>query len=363
MKTTALTDKHIALGAKMVEFAGYNMPVYYSGIVDEHNTVRKEVGIFDVSHMGEFTVKGPDALNFLQYVTSNDVSKLWDGKIQYSCLPNDQGGIVDDLLVYKIADDDYYLVVNASNMEKDWNWLNKQIGKFNVKMNNISDDISQVAIQGPNAVTVLQKLTDVNLSEIQYYTFKIDTFAGVKDVIISATGYTGSGGFELYAKNADMPQIWDKIFEAGTTEGLKPIGLGARDTLRLEAGLCLYGNDINDTTSPIEAGLGWITKFEKDFIMKPHHLSLKENGVKHKLVGLEIIDKGIPRQHMEILNSKEEIIGEITSGTNSPFSGKNIAMGYVETLYSKVETPVFIRSRNKLLSANVIKLPFYKKIS
>jgi aminomethyltransferase len=248
-------------------------------------------------------------------------------------------------------------------MEKDWNWLNKQKGKFNVKMENISDDIAQVAVQGPKATSVLQKLTDVNLSEVQYYTFTIDTFAGVKDVIISATGYTGSGGFEIYAKNADMPAIWDKIFEAGKPEGLKPIGLGARDTLRLEAGLCLYGNDINDTTSPIEAGLGWITKFEKDFIMKPHHLSLKENGVKHKLVGLEIIDKGIPRQHMEILNSKEEVIGEITSGTNSPFTGKNIAMGYVATEFSKVETPLIIRSRNKLLNANVIKLPFYKKTS
>ena len=363
MKTTALTGKHVALGAKMVEFAGFNMPVYYSGIIDEHNTVRKGVGIFDVSHMGEFTVKGPDALSFLQYVTSNDVSKLSPGKIQYSCFPNDQGGIVDDLLVYNMNPNDYYLVVNAANLEKDWNWINQQKNGFDVELKNISDEVSQVAVQGPLAITALQKLTDVDLSSVSYYTFMIGTFAGVGNLIISATGYTGSGGFEIYAPNKEMPAIWDKIMEAGKPHDLKPIGLGARDTLRLEAGFCLYGNDINDTTSPIEAGLGWITKFNKDFIMKEHHLKLKENGVSKKLVGLEIVDKGIARQHMEIEDGKGNLVGEITSGTQSPYTGKSIAMAYINNGFNHPESEVMIRSRNKLLKALVVKPPFFNKDS
>lgn len=363
MKSTALTEKHIALGAKMVPFAGYNMPVYYEGIKIEHNTVRDQLGVFDVSHMGEFTVKGTDALSFLQYVTSNDVSLLQPGKIQYSCFPNDKGGIVDDLLVYNKSENSYLLVVNASNIEKDWNWVTKLAENFDVELENISDQIAQIAVQGPKATQALHALTDVNLEDISYYTFKIGTFAGIPDVIISATGYTGSGGFELYSKNEDMAEIWDKVFEAGKEYGVKPIGLGARDTLRLEVGFCLYGNDIDDTTSPIEAGLGWITKFNKNFVMKDHHLKLKEEGVTKRLVGIELIDKGVPRQHMEILNSAEEVIGEITSGTQSPYTGRNIAMGYVTKPFSKSDTELYVQSRNKLLQAKVVKLPFYKKIT
>jgi aminomethyltransferase len=363
MKSTALTDKHIAFGAKMVPFAGYNMPVYYEGIKSEHNTVRDGVGVFDVSHMGEFTVKGEDALSFLQYITSNDVAALQPGKIQYSCFPNDKGGIVDDLLVYNKDENSYLLVVNAANIDKDWAWVTKQAENFNVELENISDDIAQIAVQGPKATQALQPLTDVNLDEISYYTFTMGTFAGIPDVLISATGYTGSGGFELYSKNADMPQIWDKVFEAGKDLGIKPIGLGARDTLRLEVGFCLYGNDIDDTTSPIEAGLGWITKFNKDFIMKDYHLKLKEEGVKKRLVGIELLDRGVPRQHMEVLNSDKEVIGEITSGTQSPYSGRNIAMGYVAKPFAKSETELFIQARNKVLQAKVVKLPFYKKIT
>jgi len=361
MKTTALTDKHIELGAKMIEFAGYNMPVYYSGIVDEHNAVRNNCGIFDVSHMGEFEVIGPDALSFLQYITSNDVAKLFPGKVQYSCFPNDQGGIVDDLLVYMKAENSYLLVVNAANIEKDWAWVNKNKGSFNVKLTNISDGIAQVAVQGPEAIKVLQPYTQANLSDMVYYTFIITEFAGIKDVIISTTGYTGSGGFEIYTKNEDMPKIWDLFFKDAGKTGLKPIGLGARDTLRLEAGFCLYGNDINDTSSPIEAGLGWITSFNKDFIMKNYHLKIKTEGPKKKLVGIEMIDRGIPRQHMEILNSDQKIIGEITSGTNSPFTGKNIAMGYVDSDYAKPDTEINIAVRNKLLKAKVVKMPFFNK--
>ncbi|HPD64446.1 MAG TPA: glycine cleavage system aminomethyltransferase GcvT [Bacteroidia bacterium] len=361
MKTTALTEKHIALGAKMVPFAGFNMPVYYTGIIEEHNAVRNNTGIFDVSHMGEFKVTGPDALHFLQYITSNDVSKLFPGKVQYSCFPNDQGGIVDDLLVYKIADDDYLLVVNAANIDKDWEWVNKHKAKYNVKLENISDEIAQVAVQGPNSAAVLQPYTDHPLSDMAYYTFFIGKFAGIDHVIVSTTGYTGSGGFEIYTKNEDMPKIWDLFFKDAEKTGLKPIGLGARDTLRLEAGFCLYGNDINDTTSPIEAGLGWITKFSKDFIMKDYHQKLATEGVSKKLCGIELIDKGIARQHCEILNENNEVIGEITSGTNSPYTGKSIAMGYVKTPWSTPGTEIFISVRNKLLKAVIVKMPFFNK--
>lgn len=361
MKTTALTEKHISLGAKMVPFAGFNMPVYYSGIIEEHNCVRKNTGIFDVSHMGEFKVTGPDSLPFLQYITSNDVSKLYPGKVQYSCFPNEQGGIVDDLLVYKISEEEYLLVVNAANIEKDWEWVIKHKNGFNVQLKNISDEIAQVAVQGPNSIKVLQPYTDYPLAEMPYYTFFIGKFAGFDNIIISTTGYTGSGGFELYASNKDMPEIWDLFFKDAEKTGLKPIGLGARDTLRLEAGFCLYGNDINDTTSPIEAGLGWITKFNKDFIMKDYHQKLATEGVSRKLCGIELIDKGIARQHMEIFNEKGDVIGEITSGTLSPYTGKSIAMGYVKTQYSSLGSEIFISARNKTLKAVIVKMPFFNK--
>lgn len=360
MKNTALTQKHIELGAKIVPFAGYNMPVSYSGIKDEHNTVRNNVGVFDVSHMGEFEVRGPKALDFLQYITSNDVSKLVQGKVQYSCFPNDKGGIIDDLLVYKFTDEHYLLVVNASNIEKDWNWVNLQNKKFNADLTNTSDNVAQIAIQGPKALDALKELTELDLGEMEYYTFKVGTIAGIDNILISTTGYTGSGGFEIYSSNEDMPKIWDKIFAHNNELGIKAIGLGARDTLRLESGFCLYGNDINDTTSPIEAGLGWITKFSKDFIKKDYHLKLKEEGVERKLVGIVLVDKGIPRQHMEILNEKEEIIGEITSGTQSPLTKKSIAMGYIAKGYRKSGTEVFVKSRNKILKANVSRPPFFK---
>lgn len=360
-KNTALTQKHIALGAKMIPFAGFNMPVYYSGIIDEHLTVRNHVGVFDVSHMGEFTVKGKGALDFLQYITSNDVSKLVAGKIQYSCFPNDRGGIVDDLLVYMMNENDYMLVVNAANIEKDWDWVNRYTGKYEVEVKNISDDLSQIAIQGPATTEALQKLTDVKLDELVYYTFTIGKFAGFDNIIISATGYTGSGGLEIYAPNEKMPAIWDAVFEAGKNYGIKPIGLGARDTLRLEAGFCLYGNDITDTTSPIEAGLGWITKFTKDFLSKPVFLEQKEKGCNRKLCGIELIDKGIPRHEFKLFNTNNELIGEVTSGTQSPLLDKPIAMGYVKTEYSEPGTEILMEARNKFLKAKIVKLPFYKK--
>lgn len=361
MKTTALTQKHIDLGAKMVPFAGFNMPVYYSGIKDEHNTVRNAVGIFDVSHMGEFTVNGPKAFELIQYITSNNVANLFPGKVQYSCFPNDKGGIVDDLLVYKISEEQYTLVVNAANIDKDWSWVNLQNEKFGAEITNKSDYYAQVAVQGPLAVKALQPLTDVDLSSMEYYTFTIDKFAGFDDIVISATGYTGSGGFEIYANNDQMPIIWDKIMQSGQEFGIKAIGLGARDTLRLEAGFCLYGNDINDETSPIEAGLGWITKFDKDFILKDHHLKIKEQKPSKKLVGFELIDKGVPRQHMELVNDNGEVIGEVTSGTQSPLTGKSIGMAYVNSAYSKTGTEINIQSRNKLLKAQIVRPPFFGK--
>lgn len=356
MKTTAFTDKHIALGAKMHEFAGYNMPIEYSGITDEHLTVRNGVGVFDVSHMGEFWVKGPHALEFLQKVTSNDVSALTIGKAQYSCFPNGKGGIVDDLLVYYYETNKYLLVVNASNIEKDWNWClaNNTVG---AELENASDWMSQLAVQGPKATEMLQKLTSVNLSEIPYYTFKVGQFAGVENVILSNTGYTGAGGFELYFYPENADKIWNALFETGAEYGIKPIGLGARDTLRLEKGFCLYGNDIDDTTSAIEAGLGWITKFVdgKDFIDRPFLEKQKAEGVARKLVRFELSERGIPRHGYDIVNETGEIIGHVTSGTMLPDSKKGIGMGYVQTAYSKAGSTIYIQIRNKNLEATVVK--------
>lgn len=360
MKTTALTQKHIALGAKMVEFAGYNMPVSYSGLNDEHVTVRNHVGVFDVSHMGEFRLKGDKALDLIQQVTSNDASKLTDGKVQYSCLPNETGGIVDDLLVYRYKADEYYLVVNASNIDKDWNWIQK-FNTEGVEMINMSEEMSLLAVQGPKAIDTLQKLTDVNLSSLEYYSFTIGKMAGIDDVIISNTGYTGAGGFEIYVMNQDAENMWNAIFEAGAEFGIKPIGLGARDTLRLEMGFCLYGNDIDDTTSPIEAGLGWITKFTKDFTNRAYIENHKQNGVSRKLVGFEMIERGIPRHDYPIVDAAGNIIGKVTSGTQSPSLNKAIGMGYVKTEFSKPDTEIFISIRDKAIKAKVVKIPFLQK--
>ena len=359
MKNTALSHIHEQLGAKMVPFAGYNMPVQYEGINIEHETVRNGVGVFDVSHMGEFFLKGENALALIQKVTSNDASKLVDHKIQYSCLPNNDGGIVDDLLVYRISEKEYMLVVNASNIEKDWNWIS-QHNDLGVEMINNSDEISLLAVQGPKASEALQTLTDIDLSTMVYYTFKIGEFAGCKDVIVSATGYTGSGGFEIYVKNKDAEAVWDAVFKAGAEFGIKPIGLAARDTLRLEMGFCLYGNDINDTTSPIEAGLGWITKFTKDFVNAEALKKQKEEGVTKKLIAFEISEKGIPRQGYEIVTKDGTVIGEVTSGTMSPSLKKGIGMGYVTTAYAKRDTEIFIQVRKKAIPATIVRLPFYK---
>ena len=362
MKSTAFTEYHKQHGARMLEFAGYNMPIEFAGVNEEHLTVRNKVGVFDVSHMGEFWVKGENAFDLVQWLTSNDVSKLTEGKVQYTCFPNGEGGIVDDLLVYKFADDNYLLVVNASNIEKDWNWVNKQ-NKFDAELINASDDIAQLAIQGPDTIKALQKLTDINLDEIPYYTFKTGEFAGIDDVIISATGYTGSGGFELYMKNEDAGKIWEAIFQAGKEFDIKPIGLAARDTLRLEMGFCLYGNDIDDTTSPIEAGLGWITKLvdTNNFIDKQFLINQKEEGVSRRLKGFELIDKGIPRKAYEIFDSEGNKIGVVTSGTMSPVLKKGIGMGYLNKGFTKLDTEIFIKVRKKMLKAKVVKLPFYKK--
>lgn len=360
MKNTALTAVHEKLGAKMVPFAGYNMPVQYEGVNIEHETVRNGVGVFDVSHMGEFFLKGEHALALIQKVTSNDASKLVDGKAQYSCLPNNEGGIVDDLIVYKIADQHYMLVVNASNIEKDWNWI-AQHNDLGVEMINNSDAYSLLAIQGPKAAEAMQSLTAIDLTNMGYYTFQIGEFAGIKDVIISATGYTGSGGFEIYFKNEDAETVWNKVFEAGAAFGIKPIGLAARDTLRLEMGFCLYGNDINDTTSPLEAGLGWITKFDKEFTNSDNLKKQKEVGVTRKLVGFELIERGIPRHDYEIVDADENVIGIVTSGTQSPSLGKAIGMGYVPTELAAVDSEIYIRIRNKDIKAKVVKMPFYKK--
>lgn len=361
MKHTAFTKIHEALGAKMVPFAGFYMPVQYEGLLIEHETVRNKVGVFDVSHMGQIWVKGPKALDLIQWVTSNDASKLYDGKVQYSCFPNFEGGIVDDLLVYRIDSETYLLVVNASNTEKDWNWINAQ-NKFGATLYNASDEISQLAIQGPLALKAIQKLTDTPIMDMEYYSFKKVNLAGVKDVILSINGYTGAGGCEIYMANKDAEKIWNAVFEAGAEFGIKPIGLGARDTLRLEMGFCLYGNDINDTTSPIEAGLGWITKFteDKDFINKQALLKQKTDGTSKKLIAFEMIDKGIPRQHYQIMNAEGSEIGEVTSGTQSPSLKIAIGMGYVAKEYSKLDTEIYINIRDKALKAKVVKLPFYK---
>ena len=360
MKNTALTAVHEKLGAKMVPFAGYNMPVQYEGVNIEHETVRNGVGVFDVSHMGEFFLKGEHALALIQKVTSNDASKLVDGKAQYSCLPNNEGGIVDDLIVYKIADQHYMLVVNASNIEKDWNWI-AQHNDLGVEMINASEEYSLLAIQGPKAAEAMQSLTSIDLNNVGYYTFQIGEFAGIKDVIVSATGYTGSGGFEIYFKNEDAETVWNKVFEAGAAFGIKPIGLAARDTLRLEMGFCLYGNDINDTTSPLEAGLGWITKFDKAFTNSENLKKQKEAGVSRKLVGFELIERGIPRHDYEIVDADGNVIGIVTSGTQSPSLGKAIGMGYVPTQFATVDSEIYIRIRNKDIKAKVVKMPFYKK--
>jgi aminomethyltransferase len=360
IKNTALTDKHIALGAKMVPFAGFNMPVQYEGVNAEHETVRNGVGVFDVSHMGEFVLKGPNALALIQKITTNDASVLFDGKAQYSCLPNGKGGIVDDLIIYRKNQDEYFIVVNASNIEKDWNWISSH-NDLGVEMENLSDEYSLLAIQGPKAAEAMQSLTDIDLSNMVYYTFQIGNFAGIPDVMVSATGYTGSGGFEVYVKNKDVNQLWDKVFEAGASYGIKPIGLAARDTLRLEMGFCLYGNDIDDTTSPIEAGLGWITKFTKDFIDSDLLKKQKEEGVSRKLIAFEMVDRGIPRHDYLIEDAEGNTIGKVTSGTMSPSMKIGIGLGYVTKEFSALETEIFINIRDKGVKAKVVKLPFYKK--
>jgi aminomethyltransferase len=359
MKNTALTAIHIGLGAKMVPFAGYNMPVQYNGINAEHETVRKAVGVFDVSHMGEFILKGEGALDLIQRVCSNDAAKLYNGKVQYSCLPNEDGGIVDDLLVYRMDAKTYMLVVNASNIKKDWDWISKY-NTYGVDMKDISDRTSLLAVQGPKAAEALQSLTDTDLGSMEYYTFTKGTFAGIDNVVISATGYTGAGGFELYVDNAHAEAIWNAIFKAGEPFGIKPIGLGARDTLRLEMGFCLYGNDIDDTTSPLEAGLGWVTKFSKDFVNSAALQQQKTEGIKQKLVGFEMIERGIPRHDYPIVDADGQIIGKVTSGTQSPSLQKAIGMGYVKNEYAKEGSEIYILIRDHKIKAQVVKPPFYK---
>ncbi len=357
LKSTSLSQLHIDLGAKMVPFAGYNMPVLYKNLIQEHHAVRNSVGVFDVSHMGEVYVTGPQAYALVEYITTNDVSSLSDGRVQYSCMPNDDGGIVDDLLVYRFNEEKYLLVINASNIDKDVAWMNKQNEKFGATITNASDEYSLLAVQGPNAINTLQKLTTVNLSEIPYYHFVEGNLAGI-NMIISNTGYTGAGGFELYVKNNEALALWNSVFEAGQEYQIEPCGLGARDTLRLEKGFCLYGNDINDTTSPIEAGLGWITKFNQPFHMSDYHLKIKENKPTKKLVGFELIDRGIPRQHYPICNAEGTVIGEVTSGTQSPSLNKAIGLGYVSSEFSKAGSEIFVEVRGKLLKAVVCKIPF-----
>lgn len=359
MNKTALHDTHVALGAKMVPYAGYEMPVQYAGVIEEHQAVREKLGVFDVSHMGEFYVRGPKALELIQRISSNDAAKLTPGKIQYAYLPNEQGGIVDDLLVYCLSEEEYLLVVNASNMEKDWRWIQKH-NTMGAELENASDQISLLAVQGPKATEVLQSLTDVDLSEVKFYNFVIDKLAGINDVLISATGYTGSGGFELYVPNKHAKTLWDAVMKAGESFGIKPAGLAARDTLRLEMGFCLYGNDIDETTSPLEAGLGWTTKFTKDFINSEALKKQKEEGVAQKLVGFELLDRGIPRKDYEIANENGEIVGRVTSGTMSPSLKKAIGMGYVPKELAAEGTELKIVVRSKMLSARVVKTPFYK---
>ena len=360
MKDTALSKTHEALGAKMVPFAGYNMPVSYEGVNIEHSTVRQGVGVFDVSHMGEFLITGPKALDLIQKVSSNDASKLTIGKAQYSCLPNETGGIVDDLIVYRIKEEQYLLVVNASNIEKDWNHIQKYNTTFKAEMRDLSENYSLLAIQGPKAVEAMQPLTTVDLAGIKFYNFVVADFAGIDHVIISATGYTGSGGFEIYCKNEEVKQIWDRVFKAGADFGIKPVGLAARDTLRLEMGYCLYGNDINDSTSPFEAGLGWITKFTKDFVNSEALAKEKERGPERKLVAFELDDRGIPRHDYDIVDGQGKKIGIVTSGTMSPSLGMGIGLGYVPTIFSEIGSKINIQIRKNAVPATVVKLPFYK---
>jgi aminomethyltransferase len=360
MKNTPFTQKHIALGAKMAPFAGYNMPISYTGINDEHAAVRTNAGVFDVSHMGEFILKGADALDLIQRVTTNDASKLTNGKAQYSCMPNNEGGIIDDLLIYCVeANKVYMIVLNASNIEKDWNWISQHNTK-GVEMHNISDKTCLLAIQGPNATKILQPLTSMDILNLKYYTFTKGVFAGVENVLVSATGYTGAGGVEIYFedKDNDAEKIWDAIFAAGAAQGIKPIGLGARDTLRLEMGFCLYGNDIDDATTPLEAGLGWITKFTKDFTARTILETQKANGISRKLVGFEMVDKGIPRHHYHIKDAAGNDIGFVTSGTQAPSLQKAIGMGYVNSAHAALDTEIFIAVRDKQLKAKVVKFPF-----
>ena len=358
-KKTPFYQIHAALNAKILPFAGYEMPITYSGVIQEHECVRNKVGVFDVSHMGEFILRGPHALDLIQYVTSNDASVLTDGKVQYSCLPNEQGGIVDDLLVYRIKEDQYMLVVNASNIEKDWNWI-KQHDQWGVDMEDISDRTALLAVQGPKASEALQGLTDVDLKSLGYYTFTKGTFAGKENVLISATGYTGAGGFEIYFDAKDADHIWNAIFKSGENLGIEPAGLACRDTLRLEMGFCLYGNDIDDNTSPIEAGLGWITKFTKDFVNRPAIEEQKKNGVLRKLVGFELVDKGIPRHDYPVCDASGKVIGKVTSGTMGPSVKKAIGLAYVPAALAAPGSEIFIGVRDKLLKAVVVKFPFYK---
>jgi aminomethyltransferase len=360
MKNTALTHIHEQLGAKMLPFAGYNMPITYEGVNAEHETVRNSVGVFDVSHMGEFLLSGPDALALIQKVCTNDASVLVVGKAQYSCMPNDEGGIVDDLIIYMIKEEQYLLVVNASNIEKDWNWISKH-NDLGVDMKNLSDDYSLLAIQGAKAVEAMKPLSSIDISAIKYYHFEVADFAGIEHVIISATGYTGSGGFEIYCKNSEAEQIWNRVFEAGAEFGIKPIGLAARDTLRLEMGFCLYGNDIDDTTSPIEAGLGWITKFTKEFTSSELFKKQKEEGVTRRLVAFELIERGVPRHDYEIVDRAGTVIGKVTSGTMSPSLNKGIGLGYVRVDHATVDSEIYIRIRKNDVLAKVVKLPFYTK--
>ena len=359
MKNTALTKVHEALGAKLVPFAGYNMPVQYEGVNIEHETVRNGVGVFDVSHMGEFLITGPNATALIQKVCSNDAAKLFDGKAQYSCLPNDKGGIVDDLIIYRLNEEKYVLVVNASNIQKDWDWISKH-NDIGAEMRNLSDDFSLLAIQGPKAAEAMQSLTSVDLENMKYYTFEIADFAGIEHVIISATGYTGSGGFEIYCKNSEVEQVWKKVMEAGKAYGIKPIGLAARDTLRLEMGFCLYGNDIDDTTSPIEAGLGWITKFTKEFTNSENLKKQKEHGTDRKLVGFELDEKGVPRHGYDIVDGNGKKMGIVTSGTMSPSLKKGIGLGYVPAVFADPGSKIQIQIRKNAIPATVVKLPFYK---
>lgn len=360
MKQVTLNHIHEALGAKMVPFAGFNMPVQYEGVNAEHETVRNGVGVFDVSHMGIFKISGPNALALIQKVTSNDASVLVDGKAQYCYFPNTTGGVIDDIITYRVNENEYLMVVNASNIDKDYNWVSSH-NDMNATLENLSDGYSILAIQGPKAIEAMQSLTSVNLADIKFYNFVIDTFAGVKDVVISATGYTGSGGFEVYVKNEDVEAVWNKVFEAGANWGIKPIGLAARDTLRLEMGYCLYGNELNDEISPLEAGLGWVTKFTKDFINSDNLKAEKEAGIKNRLVGFELIGKGIPRHDYEIVDAEGNVIGKVTSGTQSPSLGKGIGMGYVPVALAAEGSQIFIRIRKNDVEAKVVKTPFYKK--